>query len=996
MLYPLVFQPIFKEHVWGGRKLEELYAKALPPGLRIGESWEISDRPEGVSVVTNGPLAGKDLRWLMQHHAAELLGSAGSTNGRFPLLVKLLDCREAPSVQVHPPDDMAARSGDEPKTEIWYITQAEPDARLTAGLVRGVKRFQFERKLGEGRVLECLHTIPVQTGDVMFVPSGRVHTVGGGIVLCEIQQNSNTTYRLFDWDRLGPDGKPRELHIEQGLAATDYDDIEPDLVRTDFEGDDAAVTRRLADTPWFQVEEWQSQTPNRRVLNAPNRPIIVGILSGKATVAGAGETVTLGPGQFCLIPASLRDTVVETDGKATCLLAVPSGAREVKAPVASQTSEAPRGIPPWRQAQAGRGGMRTHHAAAESKPRRKASSSSRLEIKLILGDKLNDWPLVRLLVLHFWFRMVVIALVLAVVLSLAVLAKVWPTTPSGFRPRVRVSLLDKVQAYMLRNSAEQAVARGDHEAALLSWRNAFANDMGNPALARGVIRSTTALDPIPTARLGPTVQTSDWLLRLAATNRADLELVCAFYDKAQLYGLANAVLEPFSGELTGRLKPIYVKCLFFQGSFDRYKELYAQLSPAEKAQPDMALIHAAYQAGWGRIGSAPEVNELLDKTARQRGPLWFLANRLEMSISSAQSNPDRYRAALDRLQEAQLDNAVDNADYWMLLVGSGRRAEAVRLAQQFVIPPRNQGELVRLATVKFVLGLKDDALKLMQAFANSYPASDAVWSTYANLLLEAKDWTGLRAVALQMRLLPMLQGRLVPLSYYHEGRADLATAQVEAARRAFDAATNLDFQTPEQSMAVARSLLDLGYATHARSILDRADTTITNRLQYLDLMSRVAIDLRDEALMMSTSKAAYELDSSNIDLANRYAAALLIRGERPGEAVALTLGLLARMPDSNAFRINHALALLMNNRLLDAALLLNQVDSSTLQHKEEFNSYYQALFELRFKRNDHAGAWEMADRMDWSMLFPTEANRLGAMRSALPPRTASPGRPAAP
>jgi len=992
MLYPLVFQPILKEHVWGGRKLEELYAKALPPGLQIGESWEISDRPEGVSVVINGPLAGKNLRWLMEHHAAELLGSAGATNGRFPLLVKLLDCREAPSVQVHPPDDVAARSGDEPKTEIWYITRAEPDARLTAGLVRGVKRHQFERKLGEGRVLECLHTIPVQAGDVMFVPGGRVHTIGGGIVLCEIQQNSNTTYRLFDWNRLGPDGKHRELHIQKALAAMDYDYIEPDLVRTDFEGDDAAVTRRLADTPWFQVEEWQSHTPNRRVLNAPNRPIIVGILSGKATLVGAGETVSLGPGQFCLIPASVRDTAVQTDGKATCLLAVPSGASEVRDPVASQTSEAPRGIPPWRQHQARGGRMRTHHAA-ESKARRKASSS-RLEIKLILGDRLNDWPLVRLLVLHFWFRMVVIGLVMAFVLGVAVLAKVWPTTPSGFRPKVRVSLLDKVQAYMLRSSAEKAVARGDHEAALLSWRNAFANDMGNPALARGVIRSTTALDPIPTASLGPTVQTSDWLLRLTATNRADLELVCAFYDKAQLYGLANAELEPFSGELTGRLKPIYVKCLFFQGNFDRYNELWAQLSSDEKAQPDMALIHAAYQVGWGRIGSASEVNQLLDKTARERGPLWFLANRLEMAISVAQSNPDRYRAALDRLQEAQLDNAVDNADYWMLLLGSGRRAEAVRLAQQFVIPPRNQGELVRLATVKFVLGLKDDAIKLMQAYANLYPASDAVWSTYANLLLDARDWTGLRAVALQMRLLPMLQGRLVPLSYYHEGRADLATAQVEAARRAFDAATNLDFQTPEQSMAIARSLLDLGYGAHARSILERADTTITNRLQYLDLMSRVAIDLRDEALMMSTSKAAYELDSSNIDLANRYAAALLIRGERPGEAVALTLGLHARMPDSNAFRINHALALLMNHRYLDAELLLNQVDASAFQNKEEFNSYFQALFELRFRRLDYAGAWEMADRMDWSMLFPTEAKRLGAMRSALPPRTASLGRPA--
>ncbi len=172
MLYPLLFQPIFKEHVWGGRTLEPLYGKQLPPDVPVGESWEISDRPEGASVVANGPLAGKDLRWLMEHHAAELLGSARPSNGRFPLLVKILDCRQAPSVQVHPPGDAAQRLGGEPKTEVWYITQADPDARLTAGLLRGVKRGQFERKLGEGRVLECLHTIPVRSGDAMLVPSG--------------------------------------------------------------------------------------------------------------------------------------------------------------------------------------------------------------------------------------------------------------------------------------------------------------------------------------------------------------------------------------------------------------------------------------------------------------------------------------------------------------------------------------------------------------------------------------------------------------------------------------------------------------------------------------------------------------------------------------------------------------------------------------------------------------------------------------------------------
>jgi len=130
MLYPLIFNPIVKAHPWGGRRLHDLYGKPLPAEGNFGESWEISDRPEGVSVIANGPLAGKDLRWLMEHHAAELLGQAQPSNGRFPLLVKILDCREAPSIQVHPPAALAARIGGEPKTELWYVTHAEPAAEL--------------------------------------------------------------------------------------------------------------------------------------------------------------------------------------------------------------------------------------------------------------------------------------------------------------------------------------------------------------------------------------------------------------------------------------------------------------------------------------------------------------------------------------------------------------------------------------------------------------------------------------------------------------------------------------------------------------------------------------------------------------------------------------------------------------------------------------------------------------------------------------------------
>ena len=254
-LYPLRFQPIFKERVWGGRDLEELYQKTLPPNVPIGESWEITDRPEGVSVVANGPLNGKDLRWLMEHRTGELLGSVRPQAGRFPLLVKILDAQEKLSLQVHPPAAIAPQLGGEPKTEMWYVAHARPGAELYVGLRRGVTRAEFQRKIKDGSVAECFHRLPVQGGDVMFLPSGRVHAIGAGIVIFEIQQNSDTTYRVFDWNRVGLDGKPRDLHVEQSLRCINFDDFEPALIRGAIEPGAAGNVewRTLVNDPLFTV-----------------------------------------------------------------------------------------------------------------------------------------------------------------------------------------------------------------------------------------------------------------------------------------------------------------------------------------------------------------------------------------------------------------------------------------------------------------------------------------------------------------------------------------------------------------------------------------------------------------------------------------------------------------------------------------------------------------------------------------------------------------------
>ena len=299
-LYPLTFQPIFKERVWGARNLERLYGKKLPAAVPIGESWEISDRPGDVSVIANGPLAGKDLHWLVENHRVDLLGDAKLEAGRFPLLIKLLDAQEKLSLQVHPPASKAAELRGDPKTEMWFIADAIPNAELYVGLKRGVTRADFERRIADGSVAECFHRAPVKAGDSMFLPSGRVHAIGSGLVIFEIQQNSDTTYRVFDWNRVGLDGKPRELHVPQSLASIDFNDFEPALVAGEEIVGQNFRSRRLVSHPLFVVEQFKVQSAGS-VKASSGRMQIIGVVSGEVR---AGEAV-LRAGEFCLLPASL-------------------------------------------------------------------------------------------------------------------------------------------------------------------------------------------------------------------------------------------------------------------------------------------------------------------------------------------------------------------------------------------------------------------------------------------------------------------------------------------------------------------------------------------------------------------------------------------------------------------------------------------------------------------------------------------------------------------
>jgi len=233
MTAPIFFKPIYQERVWGARNLSEALGRELPEGKVIGEAWEVVDRPEAQSVVAGGDFEGKTIRELISENATVIMGEGYDPQRPFPILVKWLDCADRLSLQVHPPEEVAPQLKGEPKTENWYIADCEEDSSLIVGLKNGATREEFEKRIKDGTLEECIHRFPVKPGDSILVESGRLHAIDAGNLILEIQQNSDTTYRVYDWGRVGLDGSPRQLHIEESFASIEWNDFEPSAMPSD-------------------------------------------------------------------------------------------------------------------------------------------------------------------------------------------------------------------------------------------------------------------------------------------------------------------------------------------------------------------------------------------------------------------------------------------------------------------------------------------------------------------------------------------------------------------------------------------------------------------------------------------------------------------------------------------------------------------------------------------------------------------------------------------
>jgi mannose-6-phosphate isomerase len=312
---PLRFESYLRPMIWGGRQLGEVLGKSLPDDKTYGEAWEISDHPSHASVVAAGPYKGQTLRHLMERNSAALLGAAAPRHARFPWLVKLLDAWDWLSVQVHPNDEHVIRlwPGEGGKTEAWFVLAAAPTSRIYAGLLPGVDAKVLRKALNEGTVGDCLHQFSPRPGDCIFLPAGTVHAVGGGVLMAEVQQTSDATFRLFDWNRRDAHGQMRQLHIEEALACIDWNSGPVHPVRaTNCPGGAAAPLRQpLVQCPYFALEYLHLREPF--TLNGGVLRVLL-VLHGRGRLENGADEQPLVAGDTLLLPAALNAAVCHPTG----------------------------------------------------------------------------------------------------------------------------------------------------------------------------------------------------------------------------------------------------------------------------------------------------------------------------------------------------------------------------------------------------------------------------------------------------------------------------------------------------------------------------------------------------------------------------------------------------------------------------------------------------------------------------------------------------------
>lgn len=594
--------------------------------------------------------------------------------------------------------------------------------------------------------------------------------------------------------------------------------------------------------------------------------------------------------------------------------------------------------------------------------------------KELITDRLAEWPILRTLLLNPVFGLLIVVLGLVAFSVLVAIPRVWLSTPEGFRPIVRISLLDHVQAWSLRRTANRLMAAGDFEGEARARFAAAANHPGSLRLQRealfAYLRGRRDLGYSP-ERLADAIQ---WLLQLSNTT-VDLHLAALIYDANGYTGEVLSLLEPRRDQLPRRLEAPFMKALFHAGRMREFGERWARSDFLATSDPQLQLYHEAWHAGWGNPGDQDRhLATLLEATSQLDQRL--IANQLLLAVHAQRRDVEAYRRTLDRLQEFRGDTVSQHARYWILLQESGQEDRAQSLALAYPYRPSTPGQAVTLAQAFIALNRSEEAVRLLEGYGQTLGNLPAVhslpyWTLLGELYARQGNWEQLMILGRNLQTLPNAQGTLRGFGHFLEGHGWFETGAPAAARDAFRLAINAGFATPEVSLEVALLLLRMDFPDLAQELLLPFESVLQESDRYWMAIFTAAFAQReDEALLFKAARRALDLSPNDPVRQANYAVALMIGRQRPDEAVRITFDYFHANPRSGLARLNHAYALAITGRTDDAAGLIRTlpiVGDPLIR-----TSHALVRLEIAAARLDSDGVQQALGDIDLALLFPPQ------------------------
>jgi predicted Zn-dependent protease len=566
-----------------------------------------------------------------------------------------------------------------------------------------------------------------------------------------------------------------------------------------------------------------------------------------------------------------------------------------------------------------------------------------------------------------YFRAATLLLVLFLVFLGLSLPKMYTSTPDGVIPAYTMSGLDVLQAWSLARTARAQEKAGKFNEALLSWRAAIQNNPGDARYVESAVRMVVDFPATRREFLAAGATYSMWFLKLTQTNDVALELAAKLFAKYSLDDYATGLLSPRATNLPPQLAAIHLKSLFHLNRMDQFGEFWPAYSNVLTGDREMQVVRAAWQSGWGPPGQIRTGREDL-QAARSDSSTRDLANRLSLPIAVSLSDTAAYEKSLNTLIDHHADRVKDHVIYWRLLVATGQSAKAADLARGFSRPPETPIDLHEMAETLIQLGSKNYAAKLLDQHLPAFAFRPDLWEQSANLLIDLQQWEDLRELAVRMRQNQMLREDLAGYAWFLEGLSALRTERREAALTAFTRAAEAPTTNPLLSFSVARQLTTLGYPILASRLLGAVEKAYGNQAMYWFAVVGAAYEARQFDTMREAAARGYLLNTNEPVFVSNYAAMLLMERTNAPLAVQLTLQALAGRPDDVGMQINHAQALILNDRLDDAEELLakvkiDEVDAYLLTERN------CAYFDLHAKRRDKAKALAAFKGIETRFLF---------------------------